>query len=120
MFYAALLLGGFIGAYLLIQWMRRPGDEGTPADRDLEPYELAFLAGGRKRAADALSREGPLPEPVSQQVLAVDLRFRRSGDGLVPRRGLSVVHGMLPGSGHCLLGIRWAGHGERWFRLLAP
>lgn len=63
MFYAALLFGGFIGAYLLIQWMRRPGDEGTPADRDLEPYELAFLAGGRKRAADALSCGAPCRSP---------------------------------------------------------
>ncbi|HEX5752496.1 MAG TPA: hypothetical protein VFZ09_40195 [Archangium sp.] len=76
------------------------------------------LADGRA-FIELLSREGPLPEAVSRQVLGVDLRFRRSGDGLVPRRGFSLVHGVLPASGYRLLGIRWAGHGERWFRLPA-
>jgi hypothetical protein len=74
------------------------------------------LADGRA-FVESLSGELVLPETVCRQRLAVDLRFRQRGDGLVPRRGLSVVHGVLPGARHILLGIRWAGWGERWFRL---
>jgi hypothetical protein len=77
------------------------------------------LADGRA-FIEALSREAPLPEAVSRQVLAVDLRFRQSGEGLVPRRGLSLVGGVLPASRRVLVGIRWAGHGERWLRLPMP
>ncbi|HEX5752498.1 MAG TPA: TIGR04222 domain-containing membrane protein [Archangium sp.] len=54
MFYITLLGVGFIAAYLLIKRLRGPGDEGTPADRDLDPYAMAFLAGGGKRAADTV------------------------------------------------------------------
>jgi hypothetical protein len=73
------------------------------------------LADGRA-FIEALAHEGPLPESVHRQMITVDLRFRRCRDGLVPRSGFSVVRGVLPETGHLVLGLRWAGHGERWFQ----
>jgi hypothetical protein len=72
------------------------------------------LADGRA-FIETLAHEEPLPDAVHRQVLAVDLRFRRRREGLVPRGGFSMVHGVLPETRRRVLGFRWADHGERWF-----
>jgi hypothetical protein len=77
------------------------------------------LADGWAFAA-AMARQGPLPEAVLQQALAVRLRYRQRKEGLIPRRGLSMTGAAIPETGRLLLGIRLAGAGERWFSLPFP
>jgi len=52
--YLLLLVTGLILAWWLAQRWRTPWDDGGPASADLEPYEVAFLAGGAPRAAWAM------------------------------------------------------------------
>ena len=66
-FRSAMNLRGpdFLGFYLLVfgavlaggllfrRTQRQPSDEPTPSEADLDPYEVAYLAGGEKQAANA-------------------------------------------------------------------
>jgi len=103
-FYVPLLLGGFLAAFVLRQWLRGPDDEGSPSDRDLDPYAMAFLAGGGARVAETaiahlVERGALVYEPTGRRLLGSPDRalrrqhpFERDVYELVPREGLSLEH----------------------------
>ncbi len=47
--FGAVLAGGFV----FRRTQRKPSDEPTASELDLDPYEVAYLAGGEKRAVNA-------------------------------------------------------------------
>jgi hypothetical protein len=73
------------------------------------------LADGRAfvRRLTAASR---LPDEARLQVLAVDLEYAGSADGLVPRRGPAIQAAWLRGSRRLILGVRLPWLGIYWCR----
>jgi hypothetical protein len=63
----------------------------------------------------ALAARRQLPEDGRREEMAVALRYRSGPDGLVPRRGPSVVCRLLSRPRRLVVGLRWAGRGECWF-----
>src|SRR5438094_839283 len=88
------------------------GRAEPPEDFDSERVRAAAeaLADGRSFAAD-LARRGELPDPGRLEALAVDLHYRRTRDGLKPRRGPAIKTAWLRGSRRLILAVRlpWLG-----------
>jgi uncharacterized protein (TIGR04222 family) len=70
--YGRLLMGMLLVAYGLRQWLLRPGDEGAPPARDLDPYAIAMLGGHARRAADTA-----LASLFERRILSLNLPERR-------------------------------------------
>src|SRR5947209_382710 len=51
--YLGLLIAAVACAEVLRWWLRKPGADVNQEDPPLTPYEVAYLAGGRKGAAHA-------------------------------------------------------------------
>jgi hypothetical protein len=70
--------------------------------------EASALADGR-RFAEALLAEGALPEAAREELFALDVRFRLTGDGLIPRRGVGVRAARLGSPRRLVLALRLPG-----------
>jgi uncharacterized protein (TIGR04222 family) len=110
-FYVLLLLGGFLAACVVRRKMRQPEDEGSPPDRDLDPYALAYLAGGGKRAADTviahLVERGDLVYESTAQFLHKNTQAAAHGS-LHPFE--SILYDSLPDEGRSLRSV----HQQAW------
>jgi hypothetical protein len=78
------------------------------------PREGGPLADGRAFAL-WLALRSELPDAVRLQVLAVDLRYARHWDGLLPRRGPCIRVMRLPTSRRLVVAFRMPVLGEHWF-----
>ena len=67
-----------------------------------------------------VAARGTLPEPATLQVLAVDLRYARSTEGLLPRRTPAFRMAFLRGSRCLVVALRWPRLGEHWLRIPLP
>jgi hypothetical protein len=77
------------------------------------------LADGRLFAG-WLARRGELPESSRLQVLAVDLRYTVSADGLARRRRPAFRVAVLDRPRRLVLAVRWSWLGERWLSIALP
>jgi hypothetical protein len=80
------------------------------------PAEGGPLADGRGFAAHLAAR-GELPDEGRLEAFGVDLRYRRSADGLRPRRGAVFKAAWLRGRRRLVLGVRLPWLGVRWLSL---
>jgi hypothetical protein len=80
---------------------------GTPLPRAGGP-----LADGRAFAAD-LAQRGELPDAGRLEALAVDLHYRRTPEGLKPRRGPTIKVARLRGARRLIVAARLPWLGER-------
>lgn len=81
------------------------------------PQRGGPLADGRN-FAQVLERQGKLTDRARLEVLAVDLRFASSPEGLIARRGPSLAMALLKHPRQLVLAARWPG--GRVHRLTVP
>lgn len=74
-FYFVLFIVALVGAIYLRSTLRLPNDEPTPDMLKLDPYEIAYLAGGADRAVNAaiacLVHRGHLKASASERKLSI-------------------------------------------------
>lgn len=81
------------------------------------PSEGGPLADGH-RFAGWLQKSRKLPAAARLELLRVDLRYRKTKEGLEPRRGPALRVALLPDPRRLMVGLRLPWIGERWFCLL--
>lgn len=81
------------------------------------PAEGGPLADGRAFAASCYAE---LADEARQEVLGVDLRYRRRADELLPRRGPCLRAAWLPGARRIVLAVRLPWLGVHWLSLPLP